>query len=305
VGAWIWADRPAAVETPILHITNRKVFRQVDVDQEPQFFTFTETVGAQSRPYKVSLSPVPHPGEDQLNVYYDGLVVLEGDWVGDIPQFNGASGSTGIWGGRNFTNLIRNPSSEYSGFTLRAWIADALLSVIPGNPALTIGLLQDPTPLVPYYTSAIKMLFHTFWARFGWAQVTLVGFRPYTFLGLFTLVGIGGAVVAFWRNRMQIRWELLIFLGLALIALWSAALLRGVTSYIGGGYFIPVARYAYPAVIPTMLVLNIGWLEIMRWIDHYLSIPQRFQLWVLVSLFIVLDVLSIYSISRFFSANIG
>ncbi len=114
------------------------------------------------------------------------------------------------------------------------------------------------------------MLFHTFWARFGWAQVTLVGYRPYSILGLFTLLGFAGAVVAFWRSRKQIRWELLIFLGLAFVSLWGAALLRGVTSYINGGYFIPVARYAFPVIIPSMLILNIGWLEIMRWIEHYL-----------------------------------
>ena len=301
VGAWIWADQPAAVQTPTLHTTQRDVVRRVEVGREPQFFTFTEIVGAQFRPYKISLSPTSRSGEDPLTVYYDGIVLLEGDWGGDIPEFSDASGSQGNWGGRNFTNLIRNPSSEYSGFTLRAWIADALLSVIPGNPALTIGLLQDPTPLVPYYKSATKMLFHTFWARFGWAQVTLVGFRPYSILGFFTLVGIAGAVVAFWRSRKRIHWELLIFLGLALVSLWGAALLRGITSYINGGYFIPVARYAFPVIIPSMLILNIGWLEIMRWIEHYLKVPQRSQLWVLISLFVLLDILSIYSIYKFFS----
>ena len=184
---------------------------------------------------------------------------------------------------------------------MRTWIAEALLSVIPGNPGLTIGLLQDPAPLVPYYKSATKMLFHTFWARFGWAQVTLVGYRPYSILGFFTLLGFAGAVVAFWRSRKQIRWELLIFLGLALVSLWGAALLRGITSYINGGYFIPVARYAFPVIIPSMLILNIGWLEIMRWIEHYLKVPQRSQLWVLISLFVLLDILSIYSIYKFYS----
>jgi hypothetical protein len=163
--------------------------------------------------------------------------------------------------------------------------------------------LQDPAPLVPYYTSAIKMLMHTFWARFGWAQVTLVGYRPYTFLGVFTLLGMVGAIAAFWNNRKHIRWELFVFLGLAVVSLWGAALLRGVSSYIDGGYFIPVARYAYPAIIPTMLVLILGWLEIMRWIERYLHVPQRYQRWVLISFFLVLNITSVYSIWTFYSGS--
>ena len=301
VGAWIWADHPVTARTPVLHTTNKKSSKQVEVDREPRFYTFAETVGAQARPYKVSLFPGSNFDEEQQTIHYDGVVVVEGDWDGEIPQFHDASGSSGLWGGMEFTNLIRNPSAEYSSLTFRSWVVEVILNVVPGNPGLSLGLIQDPAPLVSYYTSTIKLLLHTFWARFGWAQVTLVGYRPYAILGIFSLLGAAGAVFAFWRSRKRIRWEIFIFLGLAFVSIWGAALLRGITSHIDGGYFIPVARYAYPVIIPTMLILNIGWLEIIPWIEDHLKIPRRYQLWVLISLFVLLDLLSIYSINQFFS----
>jgi hypothetical protein len=33
----------------------------------------------------------------------------------------------------------------------------------------------------------------------------------------------------------------------------------------GDHLIVPVARYAYPAIIPTMLINDIGWLEIANW----------------------------------------
>jgi hypothetical protein len=288
------------VRTPTLHITDRNVFKQVEVDREPQFFAFIETVGAKVHPYKISLFPGSIPGEESLTVYYDGIIIAEGDLGSEIPQFHDESGRMGLWGDREFINQVRNSSAEMPGLTLRSWIEYASSKVIPGSPNLILGLLQDPTPLISYYNLTIKLLFQSFWARFGWAQVTLVGYRPYLILGLLTLAAVLGSLVAFFRHRNRIRWDQFLFLGIAMILIWGAALLRGVTSFIDGGYFFPVARYAYPVIIPTMLVLNIGWLEIIHWIEHYFHVRQKYQLWVLISLFVILDFVSIYSIYNFY-----
>ena len=301
VGAWIWADREAQVRTPVLHTTNKKISERVDVTIEPQFFSFTETIGAQARPYKISLNLSTQLAGEPVRVYYDGIVLVEGDYQGSVPVYQDASGKYGTWSGEDFSNLVRNPSAESSGISLRPWVAEALREIIPGNPGLSLGLIFDPAPFASYYRSTVKLLFHTFWARFGWGQVTLAGYRPYLLLGILTLAGLAGAAAAFWKRRRKIRWDIFTFLGIALVALWGAALLRGIPSHIDGGYFIPVARYAYPAILPTMLVLNIGWLEIMRWIDEHAKIPRRYQLWVLIGLFVLLDILSMYSIYNFFT----
>jgi len=162
-------------------------------------------------------------------------------------------------------------------------------------------LLFDPTPITSYYITTIKSLLQTFWARFGWAHVVLKGFHPYTILGIFTLAGLIGALAAFWRKRKEIRWDVFLFLGIALSVIWGSAFLRGLPSILDGSYFIPVARYAYPAIIPTMLILNIGWLEVIRWIEKYLRIPEKVLLGSLIGCFILLDILSVYNIYQFYN----
>jgi hypothetical protein len=300
VGAWIWADRPGTVQTPTLHFTTHNASRQVEVDQQPRYFAFSEEVGAEERAYKISLIPTAKTVSEEITVYYDGILLIEGDWEGETPTLDDPSGSSVTVAGRSLNNLVRNASGETPGFRLRGWVEAVLLKAIPGNPNLVIGLIQDPAPLVSYYMTTMRSLFHTFWARFGWAQVFITGYRPYTLLGLFTLAGLAGAGAAFWSHRKQVRWDIILFLGSAMITVWAAALLRGVTALMDGGYFIPVARYAYPVIIPTMLVLNIGWLKIARLLEEYTRLPRRYLLWGLLAVFLLLDVLSIYSILAFF-----
>jgi hypothetical protein len=129
----------------------------------------------------------------------------------------------------------------------------------------------------------------------------LQGYHPYTILGLVTLAGCIGALIAFWRKRRNIRWDVVFFLGVSLIAVWGSAFLRGLTSALDGPSLIPVARYAYPVVIPTMLVLNIGWLEIIGWFERSLKVPTKVLYGLLIGFFIILDVLSIYSIYQFYN----
>jgi hypothetical protein len=121
-------------------------------------------------------------------------------------------------------------------------------------------------------------------------------------LGIFTLSGLTGALAAFWRKRKEIiHWDVFLFLGLALIGIWGAAFLRGLSSVLEGRNLIPVARYAYPVIIPTMLILNSGWFEVIRWIEKYLKISQKVLLGMLILCFILLDILSVYSIYQYYT----
>ena len=114
------------------------------------------------------------------------------------------------------------------------------------------------------------------------------GYRPYTILAIFTLSGFIGALFAFWRRRDRIRWDVAFFLGVAAIIVWGSAMVRGLSSILQGSYFIPVARYAYPAIIPTMLLLNLGWLELIRGAEKYLRVPSKVSYLLLVLFFFVL-----------------
>ena len=217
-----------------------------------------------------------------------------------MPEFNDDSARRGLWGSKKFTNLVRNPSGENGRLRLRTWVESIIAARFPGNPALIIGLIQDPTSIYSYYDLTTKSLLQSFWAKFGWAHVNLQGYRPYTILGLFTMVGLIGASAAFLRTRREIRWDIFLFLGLALVLVWGAAFLRGLPSVFDGRYFIPVARYAYPVIIPTMLILNIGWLEVIGWSERLFRIPQKVLLALLILVFISLDIYSVYTISSFY-----
>jgi hypothetical protein len=299
VGAWIWADSPLTVQTPVLLVDyrGREIFNQVEVTEEPRFYTFTDTVEASERLVNLSISPAPKQGDDTIMVYYDGILVVEGDWPDNsIPIFDDPNGNSGLWGDREFTNLIRNASAEQSGFNFRSWVDTYIGTRIPGSPSTYLGTFLDPEPLIPHYRASLIFLLQTFWARFGWARVLLVEYRTYRILGYITLTGLIGAALAFWRNRRAIQWDIMLFLGLALVTTWGATILRGLPSLLHGGSFMGPARYAYPVIIPTMLVLDIGWLELMNQIEQKFRIPQRFQLLALIIFFVLLNILSIYSI---------
>jgi hypothetical protein len=65
--------------------------------------------------------------------------------------------------------------------------------------------------------------------------------------------------------------------------------------------FIPGARYAFPVIIPTMLVLITGWITITGWLTRYLKIPSKSIKIVIILLLGLLNVLSIYSIIRHYA----
>jgi hypothetical protein len=88
-------------------------------------------------------------------------------------------------------------------------------------------------------------------------------------------------------------------MGFATVAIWGSTLVRGI-NFLFGGTFLPAARYAYPAIIPTMILLSLGLLELLRLTGHWLHIPARWQIGIYILFFIGLDLLSIYSIYTFY-----
>jgi len=120
-----------------------------------------------------------------------------------------------------------------------------------------------------------------------------------------TGLGILGAVGNLVRSRKRIGefpWEQIGILGVLLAAVWGAALMRGV-SWLPERLFIPAARYAYPVVIPTLLILTIGWYWWMRRLEQALRLPAWIKWAVFFGFFLVLDVWSLVSVYVFFYAG--
>jgi hypothetical protein len=308
LGAWVWSSQPMQALMPALSCDcggGLQVFtREIQVGTEPMFYFLTATLPANARYVWVALTTPADMEAAQGTVFYDGLVLVKGERLAhDPPRFEDANGERGVWGEQPFTNLLRNSSAEHAGLGVQSWANEIGTKIIPAwppsFPSDTLVSLLDWKGAGWYYRVTGANMLRTFWAKFGWGHIPLAGSKPYRTLAVVTLLGMAGAGWAIWQRRHALPWEVLLLLGLALLGIWTPAILRGIGSLFGWA-FIPSARYAYPAILPTVLVLNAGWLEILRILGRWLRIAPKVQLAAYLLFFAALDALSILSITRFY-----
>jgi len=308
LGAWVWSSQPMRAQMPALSCDcggQLQVFsREIQAGTEPRFYLLTATLPVNANSIWVALAPPANMEEVQGTVFYDGLVLVKGERLTqDPPRFEDANGERGVWGEQPFTNLLRNSSAEQAGPGVQSWANAIGLKIYNPYPVsypsdILVSLL-DWKGAGWYYQIDGAHLLRTFWAKFGWGNVPLLGSKPYRALAVVTFLGLAGGGWAIWRRRYTLQWEILLLLGLALLGIWVPAILRGIGSLFGN-YFFPVARYAYPAILPTVLVLNAGWLEILRILGRWLRMAPKVQHAAFLLFFVALDALSILSISRFY-----
>ena len=277
---------------------------EIQAGTEPKFYMFTATLPANASYVWVALTPPADMEEVQGTVFYDGLVLVKGERLTqDPPRFEDANGERGVWGGQPFDNLLRNPSAEQAGPGVQSWanaIGLKIFNPYPvGYPSDILVSLLDWKGAGWYYRETGTFMLRTFWAKFGWGNVPLLGSKPYRALAVVTLLGLAGAGWALWQRRHTLQWEVLLVLGLALFGIWVLAIFRGIGSIFGWA-FTPVARFAFPAILPTVLVLNAGWLEILRSFGRWLHMVPKLQVTLYLLFFVTLDALSILSIARFY-----
>jgi hypothetical protein len=309
LGAWIWATQPITIDVNALTFYDGRNFfsRAVQIGTTPQFFALTATLAPDA--YRAQVILVPHVQERQpnnLTVFYDGLILVEGERPLDmLPQFDDPMARQGTWGGKAFHNILRNASVENDGPSVKPWILEFInkRSLNIPSPTLILSALLDWRGTGWYFKFAGQNLLRTFWAKFSWGNVPLslpFTSRPYFLLTLFTLAGLGGSLIVLWRQRFTLPWRALLFLGIALVGVWGQTILRGIGSLIDPVLSTPAARYTYPAIIPTLLVLNAGWLEILRLLGKWFRIAPKIQLAVYFLFFVALDVFSLISIANFY-----
>lgn len=305
LGGWIWASVPMTLRSPMLIAASGIVLppQDLQVGEQPVFFAIQGKVTTLTDRAWIALSPIKKAVETPVTVYYDGIVLAEGEFpLDEAPQFDSADAVSGFWGDKPFVNLLRNGSAERAWFKVKPW-ADALVAkYFPdrGRPSQILYTLFDLNATGWYYRTTAKNLVRTFWAKFGWGHVPLLGHKPYRPLAAVTVLGLLGASVALWKRRRTVPWDALIILGVALMVIWGLTWVRG-SIYLYHWIYIPGARYAYPAIFPTMLVLNAGWYEITEWIRRFLKTPFWVSPFVIyLTLLFTLDLLSILSIVQYY-----
>jgi len=306
LGAWIWATRPVSVHTPALVLAdgNQQYYQTVEVGQTPAFYAFSFQPLGNTRRAWVVLSPGLAAEGVELTVFYDGIVLAYGDRPAAAPPaFDDPQALSGSWGGEPFANVVRNPSAEAAWPRFCSWVDTLGANFFPdrGRPSIILYSLLDVPTAYRYYAQTSRVMLHTFWARFGWGHVPLLGHKPYRYLGVVTLLAVPGVAWLAWRWRKSLPWDALILLGLAAALVWGLAVTRG-TFYLIYTPYIPVARYAYPAIIPTLLILSAGWVAGLRSLCRLVRCPAWSWPLIYVGLFLILDVYALASLRAYYAA---
>jgi hypothetical protein len=192
-------------------------------------------------------------------------------------------------------NRVRNGSGERTWPYVRQAVDARFKQYTRRSPTNFVTSLLDWRRALWIYPRAAASLFQSFWARFGWNQIS-VAKEWYWLVGAMTLTGIVGTVIAYMRHRRSRQpagtRRAIDLLALSILLAWINASLR-VHPYLGKP-FIPAARYAYPAIIPTVLVLVNGWGSIL---------PRRFWrwgAWAGLGALVLLDAVSIQALYAFY-----
>ncbi len=65
------------------------------------------------------------------------------------------------------------------------------------------------------YERTFIRMFRTFWAKFGWGNVEIIGANSYMYLGFFTLLLCAGILIGLVRNRRKLTWNVVFLLFLS------------------------------------------------------------------------------------------
>jgi len=300
IGAWIWATQPGEASTPVFGDGNKTYRKKITVSTEPTFYTLEASVNENSYRAYIMLPAVFKPKDPGTKIFYDGIILAVGEWPGDEePILSDADASEGVWGGKPFTNLLRNPSAEKETIRARAWLdrlVGGLTSYYSG-PSYNIQYLLDFSGVLWHYRMTGLRMFRTFWGEFGWGDVPLLlGSRPYFTMAIFSILASVGAALAGFRHRKLLPWEVIFLFGLSILGVWGIAFFRGTSHLSVTWFYMPVARYAYPAIIPTMMGLGLGMIGLLQFGRDFFRLPRLTPHFLYLIWILVLNIVSIYSI---------
>lgn len=307
LGAWMWASQPVEAYSPVLNDSVNSSYQVVRLGEEPAFFAQQVSLPQGVSRLWVSLPAVPVEPAGEAAIFYDGLVLAEGERpLEDPPDFNDEDGSAGVWGGQPFVNHLRNASAEAATVRVRPWLDSIARKVLPPDiqPSFLLSYLMDWEGAGRHYETTFLRLFRSFWGEFGWGHVPLLGHKPYRAMAAIALIGVAGSALLLWRRRNALPWEALFLLGFSLPLIWASTFTRGASHLMTPWFYVPVARYAYIVVIPTWLLLSAGWREALalaRGGLPGLKIPAPVLSVVYFGLLLLLDGYSLLSILYYYN----
>ena len=280
IGGWLWADQPAmSAVAGVLFKTSDMVLekpstRPIQLSTTPTFVAWTFKVPKQTFLLQYLLAArAPANATAPAHLYLDGALIVAGTYPLDqVPSFDDPSASSGAWGGRRFTNLLRNGSAEQGWPRLRPWVDQMLVSYIHRSPTQAVAALFDTRRIAEVFLPyMVQPATDTFIESFAWSNVKLAD-PLWRYLGRYlALLALIGCIRWLIARRFKTRgalWPALLFLALVGALIWINTIFRPLPM-LGEMYVVPVARYTFPAIIVTALAIAGGWWAL--W-------PQRLRL---------------------------
>jgi hypothetical protein len=270
IGGWLWADQPAmSAATGVMFKTPDMVSAQsathpAQLSTTPTFVAWTFEVPRQTFLVQYLLvAGAPVGSAAATHVYLDGALIVAGSYpTNQAPSFDDQSASSGSWGGRRFTNLLRNGSAEQSWPLLRPWVDRALVNYIHRSPSQSVAAVFDTKRIAEVFLPyMLQPATDTFIESFAWSNVKLTDpiWRYLArYIALLALIGCIRLLSARRSSMPHTLWPALLFLALVGVLVWVNTILRPLP-LLGEMYVVPVARYTFPAIIATALAIVGGW----------------------------------------------
>jgi hypothetical protein len=236
----------------------------------------------------LTISPGVH--NSKLEIYWDCLILIKGDYGPEpLPNPMDKNCAQIGWGEQVHENYIRNASGE------KAWpvLNDKIASFVDKRFSFAVVNLYavlDHQSTWQYFYSTSAHLFRTFWGKFGWGEVSLLGSKPYRVFLFLTVAAIIGWVVALWKDRPQLYNSIFLFLALAAISQIVMTLFRGAGNWYNYIY-TPNARYAYPSIFPIGVIMSIGWWSL----THNYFRSGKYNTLLFVFLFVSIGILNVWA----------
>ena len=256
LAAWMRADRPTLrAAQPLVLIDGVVLRHSFQLETSWQRVIQTVDVPQHAQVVEVRLSAPTQPGV----IWYDALALVEGG-INELPGLDepDASFEAGLLDERAPPNLLRNAGAEGQMPALPntlGFLAGGLFD------ERTLGKLFDRAWISAVYPRQALLLFQGFWGLFGWGErsVSPGWFTP---LGLLVLASLLGVVWLTWRDywpqrhttKAKLWWLCLLAVALG----WGAALLRVHSQPFPGTMFWSFGRYAFVAILPSLLVFSAG-----------------------------------------------
>ena len=302
LGVWMWADTPTQTNLPVLEYRTPDGVAGspqtlVQIGTSPTFYTTTFHIPYEAGHAWLSILPSDYANQT-AHLYYDGFVLAEEQRSSVPPAFDDEELRSGTWDGEPIANIIRNPSAEHAWFGVSI-IANFLKTRLYIDPALYLQTFQDIQGFGWYYKASISTLFQTFWGNAA-SEIPLLGGFTYDVLKLIFLLALAGVLNYMIRSPSLFKQPEMIFLFLATLIIWLPTLFRGTWWVFYFVPLVPYARYAYPAFIPTLLLLNAGLLRSLQWITARLGLSKFTPVLVYQTFMISLAVYAIFSFGGYF-----